>query len=70
MSAVILVSKDRLTSRGIIPSSQELFDLMHLTTCSQAMDMWRDSWMFCPVCLATQEADGMWEHKHPKELNQ
>ena len=48
----ILVAKDKLTTRSLSPSSQELFDLMHLTSCDHAIKRWRDHWMVCPVCNA------------------
>jgi hypothetical protein len=67
---LVLVQKADLTSRGIIPSSQELFDLMHLTTCEQAIQRWKAPWMFCPVCLNTADEDGSWDHKHPRDLIQ
>lgn len=59
----VLVEKDKLTSRGIVPSSQELFDLMHLTTCHAAVMMWKPAWMFCPVCMATFDRDGEILHR-------
>lgn len=46
----ILVTKDKLTTRSFSPSSQELYDLMHLTSCSHAIQRWKDHWMICPVC--------------------
>jgi hypothetical protein len=49
----ILVQKKDLTSRSFSPSSQELFDLMHLTSCDHAIKKWRDEWMICPVCNQT-----------------
>ncbi len=61
-SAIVLVPKDQLTSRGILPSSQELFELMHLTTCQEAVQAWKEHWMFCPVCLAMEDKDGGWTH--------
>ncbi len=64
----ILVPKDKLTTRGLIPSSQELFDMMHLTTCEHAMMRWRDCWMFCPVCLTMEGPDGEWMHKTREEI--
>lgn len=56
----ILVQKDKLTSRGILPSSQELYSLMHLTTCDHANQRWKDYWQFCPVCLqpTLEDEDG------------
>jgi len=48
----ILVTKDKLTTRSFSPSSQELFDLMHLTSCSHAIQRWKSHWMICPVCNA------------------
>ncbi len=47
---MILVQKDKLTTRSFSPSSQELFELMHLTSCDHAIKKWRDEWMICPVC--------------------
>ena len=64
----IFVTKDKLTSRGILPSSQELFDLMHLTSCEHAASRWKEYWMFCPVCLATEDEDGMVNHKDREEI--
>lgn len=67
----VLVEKDKLTSRGIVPSSQELFDLMHLLTCKEAFSVWKTQWMFCPVCLAEVSSDGSVDHRDylPEFLN-
>lgn len=53
----VFVQKENLTSRGGLPSSQELYDLMHLTTCQQAEARWKDHWQFCPVCLQATQVD-------------
>ena len=46
----IVVTKDKLTSRSLSPSSDELFELMHLTSCEHAIKKWKDEWLICPVC--------------------
>lgn len=55
----IIVQKAQLTTRSFSPSSQELFDLMHLTSCDHAIKKWKDHWMICPVCngVVTTTAD-------------
>lgn len=50
---MVLVTKDKLTTRSLSPSSSELFDLMHLTTCEIAIKKWNDNWLICPVCNST-----------------
>lgn len=54
----ILVTRDKITTKGLYPSSLELYDLMHIVTCVSAVERWQEEWSFCPVCLARYEADG------------
>jgi len=46
----ILVTKDKLTSHNLSPTSIELFELMHLTSCEHAVKRWKPEWICCPVC--------------------
>lgn len=46
----ILVQKQDLTTKSLSPTSQELFDMMHLTSCDHAIKRWKDEWILCPVC--------------------
>lgn len=64
----VFVLKKDLTSRGLSPSSAELYDLMHLTTCEHAERRWRDEWTFCPVCLVSVDSDGVIEHRERKDI--
>lgn len=64
----ILVPKHMLTSKGLMPSSQELFDLMHLTSCDHAINRWKKHWSFCPVCLTTADEDGKYQHRTREEM--
>jgi len=66
----VLVLKKDLTSQGLYPSSQELYDLMHLTTCEHATKRWQEEWSFCPVCLARYESDGAILHRLRKDISQ
>lgn len=59
----VRVLKKDLTTRGLYPTSQELYDLMHIITCERAIDRWQEEWSFCPVCLARYESDGLFKHK-------
>ncbi len=58
----ILVQKKDLTTTGLYPTSQELYDLMHIVTCERVIERWQEEWSFCPVCLARYEADGGVRH--------
>lgn len=49
----IVVEKKDLATRSLSPTSQELFDLMHLTSCEHAVQRWKDAWLICPVCNGT-----------------
>ncbi len=67
----ILVQKKDLTTRSLSPSSEELFDLMHLTSCDHAIKRWKDHWFLCPVC--SQPFAHSWDmtytaHKSRKDL--
>lgn len=64
----ILVQKENLTSRGSLPSSQELYDLMHLTSCEHAIQRWKDHWQFCPVCLQPLTDEDIVEHKERADI--
>jgi hypothetical protein len=64
----VFVKKVDLKSKGLYPSSQELYDLMHIVTCERAVERWQEEWSFCPVCLARYEADGWIGHKERKEI--
>ena len=58
----VRVLKKDLTTTGLYPSSQELYDLMHIVTCERAIQKWQEEWSFCPVCLARYKADGDFDH--------
>ena len=67
----ILVSKANLTTRSLSPSSEEIFDLMHLTSCDHAIQRWKAHWLLCPVCNATvmHSGDGSYiDHKLREEI--
>lgn len=71
----ILVPKDKLATRSLSPSSEELFDNMHLTSCELAIKSWKPNWICCPVCsepFKLMVVDGIVEgvhyHKTRKEL--
>jgi hypothetical protein len=64
----MLVKKANLTSKGLFPSSQELFDLMHITSCEHAHERWKKHWSFCPVCGAMPDNDGLIKHKEKAEI--
>ncbi len=64
----ILVARNQLTSIGLFPSSFELYDMMHVTTCAKAIELWEEEWSFCPVCLARYEADGSIRHDLRRDL--
>lgn len=49
----ILVTKDNLSTRSLSPTSEELFELMHLTSCDHAIKRWKEAWLICPVCNGT-----------------
>ncbi len=59
----ILVLKKDLKTRGLYPTSQELYDLMYIITCERAIAKWQEEWSFCPVCLARYKADGNFDHQ-------
>lgn len=65
-------TKEELTTKGSLPSSQEIYDLMHVTTCEHAIQRWKDYWMFCPVCLSSADItfDGeiLVDHKERAEI--
>jgi hypothetical protein len=72
----ILIKKDDLTASNIGPAPDELFQLMHLTSCSHAMERWKADWLICPVCNAptfpvideTGRTVGFIEHRSRKEI--
>ena len=59
---IVLVSRDKLTTQGIYPSSLELYDQFDIVTCLNAVERWEESWSFCPVCLGRYEPDGSINH--------
>jgi hypothetical protein len=66
----ILVKKDQLTSKNLSPTPQELYDMMHLTSCEHAIKRWKEEWILCPVCSQASsggDAD-IYVHKTRKEL--
>lgn len=65
----ILVEKKDLTTKGLLPSSQELYELMHLVNCEFAEARWKDHWSFCPVCCQFVRDDGTIRHKSRKEMS-
>ncbi len=72
----ILVQKKDLQTKSFSPSSEELFDLMHLTSCEHAIKRWNPEWMLCPVCSQPYElcidvydkVVGLHMHKTRKDL--
>lgn len=64
----ILKKKSELTTVGLLPSSSELYDLMHMTSCIEAAKKWGEEWSFCPVCLARYDENGMVLHRPIKEI--
>lgn len=48
----IFVPVGKLTSKNLGPTPQELYSLMHLTSCDHAIQRWKPHWMMCPVCCA------------------
>ena len=64
----VLVKRDDIETTGLYPSSLELYDLMHITTCEQAVARWQEEWSFCPVCLARYEVTGDIFHKHKNAI--
>lgn len=64
----VFVKRDQLSSKGLYPTSQELYDLMHIVSCVRAIERWKEEWSFCPVCLASYEADGAIKHKERKDI--
>lgn len=51
----VIVSADNLTAKNLGPTAQELYALMHLTSCDHAIKRWKDHWMICPVCAQPAE---------------
>lgn len=64
----VLVKKENLKTKGLFPTSQELYDLMHLVSCDHAEKRWKDEWSFCPVCTAMVGEDGFINHKERKDI--
>jgi hypothetical protein len=67
----ILVSKAQLTTRSLSPSSEELFELMHLTSCDHEIQRWKANWLLCPVCngAVINSAEGSYvEHKTREDI--
>lgn len=64
----VFVKRADLTSIGLHPTSKEIYDLMHITTCELAIKRWKDEWSFCPVCLARIEFDGAINHRSRKDI--
>lgn len=64
----IFVKKEKLESTGLHPTSKELYDLMHLTSCEHADRRWKEEWSFCPVCLEMIDEDGYPRHKLRKDI--
>lgn len=67
----IVVKKENLTTRSLSPSSQELFELMHLTSCDHAIQRWKANWLLCPVCNGAiiNSAEGSYvEHKTREDI--
>lgn len=58
----VLVPRFSIKTKGLYPSSLELYDQFKLLNCYQAVEKWHESWSFCPVCLARYEADGSIKH--------
>ncbi|MES1986997.1 MAG: hypothetical protein V4440_03030, partial [Pseudomonadota bacterium] len=63
----ILVKREDLTTTGLRPSSQELYDLMHLISCEHAIKRWNIGWSFCPVCLGRIGEDGITVRHRPRK---
>ncbi len=63
----VFVQKKDLTTIGLRPSSQELYDMMHILSCELAEKRWKDEWSFCPVCLCMMDEDGIFVHL-PRKL--
>lgn len=72
----IFVEKKDLTTKSLSPTSEELFDLMHLTSCEHAVKRWKPEWILCPVCSQPYElcidmhdgVIGLQLHKTRKDL--
>lgn len=64
----VFVKRENLTSIGLHPTSKELYDLMHLVSCTHAIQRWKDEWSFCPVCLSMVDEDGIARHKTRKDI--
>ena len=72
----ILVNKLDLTTRSLSPTSDELFELMHLTSCDHAIKRWKEQWLLCPVCNgsvkysvdSTYGLVGYIEHKRREDI--
>lgn len=64
----VFVKRADLKSIGLHPTSLEIYDLMHITTCELAIKRWRNTWSFCPVCLAMIDEDGSINHKERKDI--
>ncbi len=64
----VFVKRDELKTIGLHPTSLELYDLMHLVSCTHAIKRWKDSWSFCPVCMTMMDEDGLIRHRDRKDI--
>lgn len=71
----IFVKKENLTSQNLSPTSIELFEMMHLTSCEHAIKRWKEEWITCPVCsqpfqygLDSYGIVAMQPHKQRKDI--
>jgi len=63
-----LASRDSLKPLIQSPSVYELYDLMHISSCSLAIDRWDNRWLFCPVCGARENNAGRVIHRTADEF--
>ena len=55
-------SRDNLKALAQSPSVYELYDMMHISSCSLVTSKWNNQWAFCPICGA-REQFGTFLHK-------
>lgn len=65
---MILVQRRDLKAHRLSPTSEELFDLMHITSCDHAIQRWKEAWTFCPVCCSVPNRMGIISHKPKKDI--
>jgi hypothetical protein len=53
---------------NLAPSSLELFDLMHLKDCDDAIKFWHPDWTRCPVCFCGLGEGGRVYHVPPYNI--